>query len=477
VIKLQIRWPNAKHELLQGRNFTLSKGENQTVEPVSEAPGLVTYDLDDDITQFELTLMFIPELPMHNKAKDIQPILLWDAIQTFRVENNVLIPDTGRVGLLTRSEEWTAPLHPLIDLVSIDMAVSGIAVLELRTEFVDITEWVRAVSGTFWPYFMADNPAGNRLAFLAATKADPPVWIVHCQDDMAPAKPETDALVFYRPGQHNPYTKAISRANTSLLWFSARYLFAPSGDANVTTDKGDMPSLEERTDKMTRTFHPLRASMMDAVIRSGRKVVAIHPWPTASVIMGDAGDARLPRRCDEILRFMQGRGMIGAGQDNLRLGRLGIAGYSQGGDALYPALQANRTRVSELYLFDPNNTKLYAPYVIDWARKTRNFRLRMITSLHWVSMAATRRTLLGAMTGEAGDLFMSLHPPNPATYWKSLAEGGDPAWNRVTEGSGIDLGAWPARHQFAMFGGELDDGHPFMRTWLEIFLDGSGFEQ
>jgi hypothetical protein len=477
VIKLQIRWPNAGHELLQGRSFSLDKGENQMIEPTSDAPGLVTYDLADDVTHITLTLMFMPQLPLHDAAKSTQPMIVWDATQTFRIENNILIPDTGTVGMLIRQEEWTTTLHPLIDLVSIDMAVSGAAVLELRTEFVDLTDWIRTISGTFWTYFMADNPQGNRLAFLGATKADPPIWVVHCQDDMTPANPETDALVFYRPGQHNPYTKATSRANTGLLWAIARYLFVPSPDTEVQTEKGTMAALEERKDKLTLTFLAVRVSMMDAVIRSGRKVVTIHPWPTASVIMGDAGDARLPRRCDEVLRFMQGRGMIGAGQENLRLGRLGLAGYSQGGDALYPALQANRTRVSELYLFDPNNTQLYAPYVIDWARRTKNFRLRMVTSLHWVSMAATRQTLLGAMTGEAGDLFMSLDPPNPATFWNTRDKGGDPGWNQVTEGSGINLGAWDWRHQYAMFGGALEEAHPFMQTWLETFLNGSGFEQ
>jgi hypothetical protein len=294
---------------------------------------------------------------------------------------------------------------------------------------------------------------------------------------MAPAGPDTDALVFYRPAQNNPYSRATSPANTSLLWFAARYLFAPSGDDTVHSEIGDIPALQERADKMTRAFFILRTSMMDAVIRSGRKVVTIHPWPTSGVIMGDAGDARLPRRCDEVLRFMQGRGMIGAGQDNLRLGRLGLAGYSMGGEILYPALQANRTRVSELYLFDPNQTKLYAPYVIDWARKTEDFRLRMITALHWVAMASMKRTLIGALTDEAGESFISLYPPNPATYWKTLGEGGGPAWNHVTADGGLDLTHWMPRHQFAMCGGALEEAHPFLQTWFEIFLNGSGFEQ
>lgn len=477
MIKLQIRWPNAGHALLQGRTFSINKNDDQPIEPSSEAPGLVTYDLDDDVTQIDMMLLFMPELPLHDKAKTTKPTVVWDAKQTFRIENNVLIADTAPVGMFTRQQEWTTTLHPLIDLVSVDMAVSGIAVMELRTEFVDLTDWVTTVSGTYWTYFMADNPPGNRLAFLGATKAQPPVWVVHCPEDMAPANPETDALVFYRPGQLNPYTTATDAKNKMILWFIARYLFVPSGSATVDTPSGSMPAMAERGDKMTRTFLALRVGMMDAVIRSGRKVVAIHPWPTASVIMGDAGDARLPRRCDEVLRFMQGRGMIGAGQENLRLGRLGLSGYSMGGDALYPALQANRTRVSELYLFDPNNTATYAPYVIDWGRKTKNFRLRMMTSLHWVSMAATQKTLIGAMTGEAGDLFMSLYPPNPGTFWNAIENGGDPAWSRVTVGEGINLADWNWRHQFAMFGGELDEAHPFLRTWLEIFLNGSGFEQ
>ena len=47
------------------------------------------------------------------------------------------------------------------------------------------------------------------------------------------------------------------------------------------------------------------------------------------------------------------------------------------------AMKTNRSRVKEIYLFDPFPFIPDMPFVIDWAFKTQDFRLRMTGANFW----------------------------------------------------------------------------------------------
>jgi hypothetical protein len=91
------------------------------------------------------------------------------------------------------------------------------------------------------------------------------------------------------------------------------------------------------------------------LVDSGKNVLVIHPWPSGLAIEYLHAN-RLRLVADAILKALYSNGAIGRGNVfGVLSARLGVAGFSGGGNEAIKVWKANRHAVDELYLFDPQD--------------------------------------------------------------------------------------------------------------------------
>ncbi len=476
MIQFRVQWPNAGHVLLAGPVIDVL-ADDASVTAVSQALGRHDFEIPDGTAKVQLLARFTAGLPLF-VPENLEPFTVFDASQIYRVEQDALIAETA---IITSPDgvDASRTVHPLIQTVSAANALSGVAVAELRTEFLDITaHWFENAPSRESNLNAADTEPDNEFVALAATGVQPPLWFAHFPKGMDPGAPETSVLAFFRPHAHYTYGTAFDLRHFDRgLQDLNRYLLAPKDHEPVELD--GVPTTASERFPFADPYYPLRIGWQQAVLRSGKQMVVLHPWPTSGLQFGAALTSALPAVIDQILVFLHGTGRAGASQPHLELGRLGVAGFSAGGPPAVQAMKANRSRVKEMYLFDPFPFLPEMPFVIDWAFKTPDFRLRMTGANFWGQCETVRRAVVAGVSGEAGDLFVTLRPTSLVVF-KPENKGGSHYWNYVIH-TQPDLQSAPhVHHQFAAFGGdELESDENFdmlsNKTWLEEFLVESAF--
>ncbi len=407
MIKLRVQWPNAGHPLLAKPDIAV-RVDGNVLPALSQAPGQHDFEVPDGAAAVELQAVFRADLSVGDFDEETfeERLKSFDLLRMqrdFVVVGEALLPQraviTGPGG-----SDASRVVHPLVQSVSAANAISGAALVQLRTDFVDMTaHWLEAAPERERVLFLADQDPDSDFVAAAATGAQPPLWFAHFRRGLEPPAPETRVLVFFRPHGHYTYDKANDIRHLARgLQDLNRYLLAPKDlDDAFEFDGLKLGRVEERF-PLIDSYYPLRIGWQQAVIRSGKPLVVLHPWPTGGLRFGDALTSRLPSRIEEILRFLQGTGRVGLSHDALTLGRLGLAGYSAGGPPAAAAMKANRTLVKEMHLYDPFPFAAEIPFVVDWALRTEDFRLRMTGANFWGQMETLRRTVVAGVGAQVG---------------------------------------------------------------------------
>jgi len=447
------------------------------LSPFDSKPGKVVFDVPIGTSNVNLQVTFTSQLGGVSST-------VLQADQAYTMNGTVLQVDPTPFSL-QNGQLVSQNVHPLIDSVSGGNAAFGITLAEVRTEFVDVTQIWRAVSQpSSVREFDAEHETLGTLVAIGATGASPPLWFVSFASGLEPPSPDVSCLVFFRPALHYTYATVDDprHGNNNGMFNVNRFLLAPRNPDQPIFTQGEFRSRPNWTwNRFARPtgdddFIWLRASFERALLNSGLPLVMVHPFPTDGLNFGAAQTADLPKALAGIIRMLRGLGFCASTQEKVTLGRLGLAGYSAGGSGVFASLKANRQIVKELYLFDCQETATNAPFVIQWARSTSDFRLRMTGSNQWASNTSIKNSVVDFLGSDDG----ITASPDSLNFWNPASQGGSPWWDFVLKDTANLRFNGDARHQFVLFGGNsfsLDPNspEPVTTTYLEEFLSGSGF--
>ncbi len=465
-LRVEVRWPNAHHALLAGKAAQIEiSTQGQGVVASKQYTGRVEFELPDGTTTFELFARFAPTL----RALPAVPSTGQPAVPEITAEVlRIVQPFEVTEGTAIRAvalPQYGGP-HPLVDVVAA-ANVHGVASVRLATEFVNVSSFWMRYTSLYEPYAQrrdAETP-GMQLEALGYTSGDPKLWFA----SFCPAKLEQSAnvscLAFFRPATEG-YTRIDQRHYNYRL---TRYLLAPIAGATDSTE-ADVFLHDKRNPKNVQMS--LRAGFERALLRSGRPLVMLHPWPNGSDF-GHAVGMRLPALATAATRLLWAQGKIAQNLANVRLGRLGISGYSGGGMALWRALRANANRIDEVYAFDTVNTAANGGEAIQWFRARQaagtSPRLRMTGGSNLNPIAGLAKALTEKLQVEVADV--TAWPMDRSGY----DEGSNPLWDHALQVfPSMRENIW-LRHQFAVFGGLPAPPGPDAKTFLQAFLESSLF--
>ena len=416
--------------------------------------------------------------------------------------------------------------HPLVSMPAAQQA-TGAAVMVITTDFVDVTiPWFTGVlqKGTeardIWdhgPHFDVN------FRVLACLNGTPKLWYASIPNACVKAD-AVSALVFFRPAGY-PYEVANDDLSTVFnldhndktgqhffkIW---RFLMAPVCD-RVKTPPTPAVGTPASTafhgagffDHMDRQSN-VPAAMERSLKEADKPVVVLFPVVNDAEY-GTSTTAQLAEMSRIAVACLHSMGIVMNDANKKApyrgLKRLGVAGFSFGGDALWKAIsnavaEHQRTggspnRFQEIYAFDANSWRARKTNPVDilmTAKQTGEARLRVVV--------ATKPDADLTSFSKATNLTSSAHPdfatnPNVFNLEKTTERGGNPKingwylhytkvqfhklgkeqWFKKQKGKGIpdegnlDRGA---RHQFAVFGGE----DPTVgETFFCRFLKDSGF--
>jgi hypothetical protein len=473
-IALQVRWPNPASPLLASP-FVTVLADGALIASDSEKPGDHRFTIPDGTLSVQLAVEFQPTLSVKNGTA--QPFVVLRADQSYVSDGTTLIPDPLPFRL-ENGQIVSQNVHPLIDTLSAGNAKAGVTVAEVRTEFVDLSDmWkLHAHPGSLDIY---DAETEREIAFvpLGATGSTPPLWFTVFPIGMQTPTPEVGSLVFFRPSVRKGYKQPSDVDDFETQNALNRYFLSPRDSRSPTVIRGTPVQRDPASFFFDAGKIFLRASFQRAIVQSGKQLVLFHPWPQGGTNFGDAATAKLPKLLKGMLRLLRGHGHLGGNFPLVVPGRLGLSGYSAGGPATYAALRANSRLVRELYLFDTMFLPTAADAVIQWARRTPDFRLRMtgevaFGTMHAIAQSVRRLTSAGPATLTA--------LPETKARWEPTARGGWPWWNfSISFNAALKLD-FARHHQFAVYGGQqfvtAADGTVLsFNTFLEEFLNGSGY--
>ena len=283
MIKLRVQWPNAGHVLLAKPSIVVMV-DDAPIKAVAQAQGRQDFEIPDGAGKVELSATFEADLALI-VADIVEPFTLFQAGQIYRVEQDALIAETAVI-IGKDLVDLTRTVHPLIQTVSAANALSGVAVAELRTEFLDITDhWFANSPSRESALQLMDTEPGNEFVALAATGAQPPLWFAHFPKGVDPGSPDTGVLVFFRPHGHYAYSTAFDLRHFGRgLQDLNRYLLAPKDHEDVEIDS--QPTRAEERFPFADTYYPLRIGWQQAVLRSGKQMVVLTPGPRENCSSG-----------------------------------------------------------------------------------------------------------------------------------------------------------------------------------------------
>jgi hypothetical protein len=418
--------------------------------------------------------------------------------------------------------------HPLVSMPGAQQA-SGAAVMVITTDFVDVTiPWFTDIlkPGTdgrnVWdhgPHFDAN------FRVLACLNGTPKLWFASIPNACVKAD-AVSALVFFRPAGYpysltgdddfscvfNPDHNDAKGLNFFKIW---RFLMEPvcnRSSAAPTPAAGTPASTSFHGsgffDHMDENANP-PAAMERSLKQADKPVVVLFPVVDGGKY-GTSTSAQLAEMSRIAVACLHSMGILMRDDSKKTpfrgLKRLGVAGFSFGGTALWKALNSavaehqrkggSPNRIQEIYAFDANGWRGQQANPVDilmTAKQTGDARLRVVVA----KSADANLDSFKAST----KLTSSAHPdfkakPDVFNLTKTTSPGGNPDINGwylhytkrnfdklgpkkwfADQGKGkgipdegnLDRGA---RHQFAVFGGE---DPKVGETFFGRFLKDSGF--
>ncbi len=529
-ITLRVEWSNKDDELLtrDARPLVHVSAGGVEVPPKPGSGGAFPdYEIPDTAASVRVEFAVIGTVKLQHSAQErswrrfrgdisqakipIQrdfPVLLW-ALQEYLVNRSGDAPI-----------QPAEPRHPLIDCITSGSPAGSVAKLHVWTDFLDVTdyyfdfaalgderaqqEWERTRQGeppqksaeiyhSAHARELASAPADPmRMTVLGFTGGKPKMWFAtYCEPRMnSLAGPEVGALVYYRPNT-DPHSK-VCELHPGMTDRNNRYFLAPNAeefrqgvldaaDRIITKDK---PATKDQPEgDWTTEFLFVRIGIDQAIQRSGKPVLLMIPYPHAHDY-GRSETQDMPSLMEMSLRFLHGNGEISRNQPSVKLGRLGVAGYSAGGMPMGKAIRLCAPRLSEIYLFDSTGGWGYADQVMRWAWSTPGARLRISMGFNEKPMDSIYRGTLELIRKKQAAGVVTNNPEN-VTAWPLFSTGEEflekydlNSWWKYylsevaarTEVHARSPAVIMVRHQFAMFGGIERP-----TTFLELFLCQSGY--
>lgn len=459
--RVTVRWPNGDSELLPESGAKVELQANGTaLSPTSSAVGSRVFEVPDGTTTVRLTAVFSATLgPVSGPIPNTNPPVPMSAgavtAEVLRIEQTYSVVGGNALRAET-IDDYRGP-HPLAAFKKTAAASRGGLTIVLQTEFVDAEPFYAAFAAR-WPFVVSQRQPGTRLCVLGHTGGNPRIWFAVAPNGSATfTNGFQSCLVFYRPRTY-VYSRVGEPHQASSI---GRYLLMP---------------------KPTDGYGLMRCRFEDCLVRSERSLVLLYPWQSggereSGAAHGIAITAALPSLCDKAIRYLWSRGVVCKGTGNVRLGSLGLAGFSHGGFALWTALRNNFRRVVEVYAFDCRGTDAAAPTIIQWFTK-RDVQLRMVGGAF--SIDSHNRILKSIETID------NFHGPRErltlfVTTPEYYAAGHNTMWDHYIGGNESLRNSDDARHQFAICGGEIRWGRtePYdfnrVETYLLNFLRQSRF--
>lgn len=467
-LKVRITWANAGHTLLPESLADVRIEAGGSALPFTrKSTGVREVEIPDGTAKVTLKATFSVKFGAVGSEPPMEQEV-WRAEQPYEVTS-------GGTALTPTDLPQYVKSHPLVE-THMASGTNGAALIRLRTEFVDITQFWLSYAKNADEYLVDHHPKAKLLA-LGYTGGDPKIWFASFTDaSAAPPKAGISSLVFYRPATSYTHTR-IDQVHD--MYGLNRFLLKPVDDPNADYWKRDMFLPYKKSAPgggTTDAFYAwLRCGFEDAMDRSGKAVVMIHPWPNGTAF-GDAAGPKLPALAEGVIRFLWARQRIAKNRGAIHLGRLGISGYSAGGLALWGALGSNLDRVDEVYSFDAVGAGGAAAQVIQWFNKKPSSRCLRMTSGHQFQAHTSIQQAIEKLTGKTARV--SGDPPTSAGY----DPGKNPLWDHVRTVSDKSAAPWPDIqktpaywHQFAVFGGYIALPGPMALTFMQRFLQDSDF--
>jgi hypothetical protein len=456
-LKVYITWSGEASPLLPNALADVHvEADNTPVLPSASALGRREFELPDGVRRFVLRARFsasfgrVVGTPPQQPQMDVPPqqheVLRID--QPFRVEDGTKV--------VPESIAAYKGAHPLVN-VAAAANKNGVAVISLRTTFVNITPFWAAYA-QHWSYYQKEHEPGTSLCVLGYTQGTPLIWFASIPDICQTSSMSSIAtLVFFRPASY-PYTAVNQPHQMSAL---ARYLLAPKSDLSA-------PYWERDYIDGTQRYNLIRCSFEKSLVESKKAVVMIHPWPSGARF-GEAINPGLPGLLNAALHLLWAEQRIGRGVSQVHLGRLGLSGFSRGGDGLWPALRSTIQRTDEVYGFDATGTADYAGTIVQWAMSRPESRLRLVGGAYRMvaneSIVRTVKQMAGITSPDPLPRVTTV--PLTEDGWK---QGDNPYWDHVVKEAPDMRFDDDTRHQFAIFGGYRTFPPPILTTFLERFL-------
>jgi hypothetical protein len=447
-----VTWDNAAHALLPDAlaNVRVELNSGEILEPVARAPGSRRFDLPPGASGVILKATFSVSFGAVGGAEPL-------TAEVLRAEQAYDVSD-GALALVPSPPFRTC--HPLIESTLRPGAAQS---ARIRTQFVNITPFWMAYA-RFADDYRADRDPRADLVALGYTGGDPKIWFASVPEAcLAPPSPAMGCLVFYRPSGAS-YDRIDQEHD---MFGLTRYLLKPVDDPAAPHWKRDkfVKNPEDNTPWLW-----VRCGFEDALARSGKAVVMLHPWPSG-LRYGNATTAVLPSLAEAALRFLWAEQRVGRDRQGIHLGRLGLAGFSAGGLPLWEALAKNRSTIDEVYAFDARGVGESVQVIARWLKERPSACLRM-TGAHQLEH---NRAVVEAIRRlpDGGELLarVSSVPESAAAY----DAGVNPLWDYALEDYPDLRASGDVQHQFAIFGGYITMPGPFAITSLQRFLEDSLF--
>jgi hypothetical protein len=385
--------------------------------------------------------------------------VVWSATQSY----------TLGATIASTSQTAYAGAHPLVDTVTAASGNSAM-LLRLRTEFVDVTPFWMAYASLADEYLTERDASLEKVVALGYTGGAPLLWFASfplaCK---SPPKPQISCLVYYRQ-VGEMYTRVDEPHQMNPL---NQVLLTPI-PKSTEPRKADVFLPYQKKPGVVVPFESLRCGFEDAMNRSGKAVVMLHPWPSGLAYGAAIGGGLTPLAASAI-RFLWAIQRIGQNQGGIQLGRLGLSGYSAGAPTFWRALFLNPL-AQEAYSFDGTSTNVFKQQIVDWfnaAPTTRCLRMssgHQIDTHNWIKNTIDpggTNTRVTALPTSSDGYTTTINPL--WTYTLSDLQTRFPATATVIR---ADPDYW---HAFAQFGGYITGGGPQRVTFLQRFLADSDF--
>lgn len=465
-LKVQVRWVNPRSPLFQD---DLAKVELTGATSTGQSVGVREFEVPDGTTAVELKV----ELSAHFGAVTLPSgttvaagdYIVFRANQSYEVVN--------ATELKPKADFSPSGGHPLVETTSASSA-NGATQILLRTEFVSLANvWKKYAADV--DVYLAGHDKGSNLAILGYTGGTPLLWFASVPDTLQRKPPSSlvSCLVFYRPA-NDGYTKVDQAHSMSRL---NRFLLAQV-PGSTDFDKAEVFMKYPAPPGESPIYGYLRCGFERALLQSSKPVVMLHPWPNG-LDYGDATGTKLPALAAWAVRYLWGTSAIDVFQekDSIRLGRLGLSGFSAGGQAMWATLKTAGDRIEEVYSFDANG--IDAAAAIQWFGQSPTTRCLRMTGAFQIASHQAIKQAIEKTSGAT--IRVTAWPSDPSAY----DAGSTPVWDQALSilPNKPPKQMWQDavrkengyRHQLAVFGGSGAVSSGSYVSFLQEFLQGSDF--